>query len=858
MNAPLRVGFAFRLALRESRSGLKRVGMYMMSITLGVGALVSIHSFRDDVARSVQDEAEVLMGGNARFSDNKPFSPRVVAIIDSLALAGAGVARVTTVTSMVLAPSSNVVRLLQVRALDDGYPFYGDVTTDPADRWGAHLEPGQALVDPAVLTQLGVAVGDSIVVGRARLQIAGTVDDLPTDLAFQTAIGPRVHVSQETLNRSELVGFGSLARFQVFLRIPDERERQAIRDRYSDVLRDAQVSYRLAEEQARDLSNGVRYLGRFLGLVGLAALLLGGVGVASAIHVYIREKRPGIAVLRCIGAGQGTVFLAYLIQAAMLGMVGASGGVLLGTLVQRLMPVVLANVLPVDVTTRFSLSSGLAGLGIGLWVAVVFALLPLLQVRDVPPLAALRQDFEPPRRRWDPLRIGVSVLLALSVLLLCVVEAPTVELGLAFAGALTAAAAAIAGVGWGLMKLTRRFFPSWASYPVRQGISNLFRPQNQTISITLALGFGAFVIGTIVEVEANIRDDLTISFGSGQPNILLFDIQVDQLAGILELLPESARESADVSPLVTSRIASINGRTPDELRSESVGDARPQAWALRREYRNTYRAKLGRAETLVEGRWWDDWADGDAEIGVGEVARLSLEVDLAQSLRVELGDTITWDVAGMEIPSVVTSLRSVDWNRLEPNFFAVLEPGVLDDAPQNIIMVVRVEDPDERAALQRDLVGAFPNVSALDFSRVQDAIDSVLTRVRQAVGFLGAFCALAGLIVLLGALATSRVQRLREGALLKTLGARKRQVLTVLLAEYLALGSIATASGLILAVGGAALIVPGLFEIEYEVGLTSIVAIWATVVGITVVVGLLGSRDLLRKPPLAVLREAPE
>jgi putative ABC transport system permease protein len=833
------------------------------SITLGVAALVSIHSFRDDVSRSVQDEAETLMGANARFSDDKPLPPAVEAIIDSLRAEGAGAARVTTATSMVLAPVSDAVRLLQVRAIDEGYPFYGEVTTTPPGLWGAHLQPGRALADPAVLTQLGIEIGDTIVVGSSRLELAGTVDDLPTDLGFQTAIGPRVHISQETLDASELIGFGSLARYQVFIHLPDEIERLAVRDRYGDTLRAAQVSYRLAEEEAREIARGVRFLGRFLALVGLAALLLGGVGVASAIHVYIREKRPGIAVLRCIGVGQQTAFLAYLIQAALLGLLGSSAGVLIGLGVQQLLPTVLGGVVPVDVTTRVSLTSVLAGLGIGIWVAVVFALIPLLQVRDVPPLVALRQDFERPRRRRDPIRLAALGLLGGSVLLLCVLEAPDTELGLGFAVALGVAAAAIVAVGWGLTRLARRIVPPGASYPVRQGVSNLFRPQNQTVSITLALGFGAFVIGTILQVEGSIRDDLTISFGAGQPNVLLFDVQIDQLEGVLDLLPEGARENAEISPLVTSRIAAINGIEPSELREPGRPD-RPEGWALRREYRNTYRARLGGAEELVAGEWWEDAAPMDAapagsdEHALGGIARLSLEEDVAESLRVGIGDTITWSVAGVEIPSVITSLRRVDWTRLEPNFFAILEPGTLDAAPQTIIVVARVGDDVRRAELQRDLVSAFPNVSALDFSRVQEALDAVLTRVRQAVGFLGAFSALAGVLVLVGALATSRVQRLREGALLKTLGARRRQVLTVLLTEYLALGSIATASGLVLALIAAALVVPIVFEMEYSFRLGSIAAIWVAVVGLTVLVGLLGSRDLLRRPPLPVLRDAPE
>ena len=860
MKAPLRLGFALRLALRESRHGLRRVGVYMASITLGVGALVSIHSFRDDFARSIQEEADVLMGANARISDDRPLPPEVIAVLDSLDRADVRIAWVTTASSMVLAPATNAVRLLQVRALDPGYPFYGAVNTNPANRWGAHLEAGQVLVDPAVLVQLGVEVGDTLVVGRERLQIVATVDDVSTDFAFQTAIGPRVHVSQETLERSELIGFGSLARYEVFLELPQEVERRAIRERYGDLFREARVSYRLAEEQAQRLSNGVRFLGSFLALVGLAALLLGGVGVASAIHVYIREKRPGIAVLRCIGVGQSTAFLTYLLQAAWLGLFGALGGVVMGIALQNVLPLALANVLPVEVTTRLSITSAIAGLGIGVWVAVVFALIPLLQVRDVPPLAALRQDFEPPRRRMDSLRLTAYALLGGSVLGLCVLEAPEPEMGLAFALGLVLAGAAIVGVGWLLMRLTRRFFPARASYPVRQGVSNLFRPQNQTISITLALGFGAFVIGTIVEVEGSLRDDLTLSIGLGQPNLLLFDIQTDQIEGVRALLPEDARADAEITPLVTSRIASINGQTPEELRAGTDREARPESWALRREYRNTYREHIGGAETVISGQWWDGTRGSEdaTEIDPGDLSRLSLEESVAQSLRVQLGDTIVWNVAGLEVGSVITSLRRVDWNRLQPNFFAVFEPGALEAAPQNAIMVARLLDPEQRTLMQRDLVDAFPNVSALDFSRVQEAIDSVLARVRQAVAFLGAFCALAGIIVLLGALATSRLQRLREGALLKTLGARRRQVLTVLFAEYLALGSIATASGLVLATGAASLILPSVFELDYSLRFGPISAIWATVVALTVVVGLLGSRDLLNRPPLPVLREAPE
>jgi putative ABC transport system permease protein len=485
-----------------------------------------------------------------------------------------------------------------------------------------------------------------------------------------------------------------------------------------------------------------------------------------------------------------------------------------------------------------------------------------------------------------------------SVALLCALEAPNPRLGLAFAGGLAVAVALLGAAGWGLSRLTRRFFPSRASYPVRQGVSNLFRPQNQTVSVTLALGFGAFIVGTVLQVERNLLADLDISFGGGRPNVLLFDIQRDQLEGVRALVssevaagqdsdaarrdrgqaPDPARRDVDHAPrtlegaakvqdraatiieeaaIIPSRVHAINGLTRQELREGTEGEDRPQGWALRREYRNTYRAELGPGETLVSGRWWDGTPgtqDG-TEVDAGGLARVSMEVDVARDLKVTLGDTITWTVAGVEVQSVVTSLREVEWSRLEPNFFAVFEPGTLDDAPQSFVMLVRVPDPLERAAFQRDLVLAFPNVSALDFARVQEAIDMILTRVRQAVAFLGGFSALAGVVVLVGALATSRTQRMREGALLKTLGARRRQVLEVLFSEYLALGTLATATGLLLALGASAILVPQVFRGDYSIHWGPLLAIWGAVAALTVVVGLAGSRGLLRRPPLPVLRE---
>jgi putative ABC transport system permease protein len=841
----------------------------MLSISLGVMALVAIHGFSADVNRSVEDEAEVMMGANARIGSNRPFPEPVLAVVDSLDRAGHSSARVTTAVSMVLAPRTGLTRLLQVRGVDPGYPFFGTVRTLPAGAWPPG--PDEALVDPAVLTMLNVRVGDSLAVGEVSVRIEATVEDLMGDFGLETAVGPRVWITHERLDAAGLLSFGSLAQYERYLTIPTREERVDVEDRYRPVFEAAQVRFTTAESAARRLTRSINYLARYLGLVGLAALLLGGVGVGSAVHVFVRERRPSVAVLRCIGAGQRSVFAAYLLQAAALGFAGALVGVVAGLVMQQVLPMLLAGALPVQVTTRVALQPVLAGLGIGLWVSLLFAFLPLLAVRDVPPLAALREDVERAPRRVDVLRVLAWSALGASILILSVYEAPEQDQGFGFAAGLAATIAVLWAAGWLAVALTRRFAPKRGPYPIRQGIANLFRPQNQTVAVTLALGFGVFAVGTVLQVETALVRGLALDESQTRPNLVLFDIQPDQDAGVLAALPPAARAGVALVPLVSSRIAAVNGVSAEDLAAGRgvPRDRRPERWTLRREYRNTWRDSLSDAETLTEGRWWEpgDRPRGgrpapsgavDGEPIRPRVGRISVEADLARDLGVGLGDRITWDVGGRSIETIITSLRTVDWERFEPNFFVVFEPGLLEEAPHTSVLVTRVDDPGQRAQLQTELVRAYPNISSVDLTRVQEAIGRVLDRVNQALRWLGLFTAAAGLIVLAGALGTSRYQRMRESALLRTLGARRGQVRTVLLAEYVALGTLASLTGLVLSVLAAAAIARGVFELDYLPHLPSLAALWAGVTILTVIVGITGSGGLLRRPPLPVLRRAAE
>lgn len=868
------IPFAVRMASREWRFTLRRLGVYMTSITVGVAALVALHSFRDDVVRSIEAENLSLLGADARFSAGRPLPDSVLAIVDSLTTLGAATARSTNLVSMALAEESGLTRLVQLRGVDADFPFYGDVTTDPPGLWGTLDAPppdGQAppserpssespdgpswlppaLVDPALLAQLDTRTGGVLTLGTAQFRVAGTVDGLPTDVGLQTATGSRVFVARERLAATGLLARGSLSRHYLYLRLPPGVDPDEVEDAHDETLRATGVSLRTPTEHARSLTRSADFLEDFLALVGLAALMLGGVGVGSAVSVYVRGRLDAVALLRCVGATRRQVFSTYLLQAAVMGLLGSAAGVAAGLVVQRFLPRLIRDVLPVDVTPAVSLGSASFGLLLGVWVAVVFALLPLLGVRKVSPLQALRHVAEPPRGR-DPARWAAVGATGATVLALTMLEAPSPPAGLAFAVGLGVVACTLWLVAWGLAWAVRRFFPKRAGYTLRQGVANLFRPGNQTVAVTLALGFGVLVVGIIVQLQRTLARELSLDAGPNAFNLIVFDVQPDQEDGVSALLAEWADGEPEPVPVVTMRLASVKGETVADLLADSARDARPPRWVLRQEYRATYRADLQENEEVLAGRWWDGGApppDGPP--------RASLEEDFAEDLGVQVGDTVTWTVGGAEQPTVVSSLRAVEWAGFDDNFLVVFEPGAaVASLPRTTVVLANVPRPDDRAAFQRAMVRGFPNAWMLDLFTLRSTVEAILSRVLAAIRILAGLCTVAGLVVMAGSMASTRAQRRLEGALLRTLGARFGQVRRILLVEYAALGTLAALAGGVLSLGASWLLATRLFDVSYQPATGAALLLWLAVVTLAVAAGVASGRAPTRTGPLPLLRAA--
>jgi putative ABC transport system permease protein len=838
-----------RLAWRESRTARRKLLMYMSSISLGVAALVAIDSFSANTTRSIHEQARAMMGGDIAFTGRGLAGDSVHAILDSLRGAGVPVEQSTSFASMAIATRTGNTRLVQVRAISSGYPIYGDVITRPMGVWRELPRTDIALVDPSLLIALNVSIGDTLSIGFAKFVIAGAIESIPGDPGVAAIVGPRVFINERWLDKTGLLGFGSRAEYEAVARVPRHippgRWVLPLRAR----LERQQVRIRTVGESETALASGVTELTRFLSIVGLVALLLGGIGVASGVHAFVQRKIDVVAILRCLGATGWQVLAVYVAQAAAMGFVGAAAGALLGIGMQFTLPKLIGDFLPVDVNVVFEPRAVAYGLGIGVWVALVFALRPLLAVRRVSPLVTLRRDAETmgAAQRHDLLGWFVTIALTLSVIALAFSRAETTQDGFVFTVGIAASLAVLASSACLLTKLAKRAGRWRWPYVARQGLANLHRPANQTQSVVIALGFGAFLVSTLYLVQANLLQRFEITAGASRGNVLFFDVQDDQLAGIDSIIRHGGHEILESAPLVSMRISAIKGAPITEYaRTSGLGS---NHWALRREYRSTYRDTSVATETITAGHWFSGVAPRDS------VYEVSLENDLASTLKVRIGDEITWDVEGRPVRTRVTSLREVNWGRFEPNFFAVFPRAALESAPKQHIIVASVASDSAIAVLQRASVTKYPNVASIDLTLIRATILKIVDRVSSAVRFLALFSFAMGIPVLFSAVSATRRDRLRESVLLKTLGATRRQVARILFTEYAALGLLGAAAGMLLSMAGAWALMKWVFETTFSPAAVPAIVIALIMMSMAVGIGALTSREVFRATAMDALRD---
>jgi len=841
--------FTLRMAWRELRAEWTRLLFFFLCLAVGVGSIVALRSVIQTVRDTMTRETRTMMGADVVVSSNRAWEPKTRDVIEQRLAAATVLARTETVETLTMVRPADtekqVARLVELVGVEAAYPLYGEFTLEGGQPYSFDLVRNRgALVRPDLLAQLGASVGEDILVGDVRLTIRGVITAEPGRRAGGFSFGSKLFISRDDFDRTGLLGPGSRASFRLLVRVPDDQADRLVRD-ISRQVRGQFVrtrSFRSAEEDtAEQFSKAEDYLS----LVGLVVVVLGGVGVWSVIRVFMQQKLRSIAILKCIGATSREILLVYLMQVVAMGIVGSLCGIALGAFVIAWVDPMVGRIAGIDVSYSLSATAAAHGASVGLLVAVLFALVPLLDVRHVRPSSLLRVAEPSARRSIDWVRLGAIVLVGAGLAALASWQAGSARIGLIMSVGFATLVLVLNIAGVALVRaLTPLHASSW--FPLRYASRRVARPGNQVRAILLAVGLGAFLVVGVRMVQENLLAEFRLEERPDSPDMFLVDVQLDQVQGVRTLLATPAlgvQGTPAMIPVVRARVAGLRGATgsastPEEVRRRGLG----------REFTSTYREALARNERVVDGQFWPPTPSSVAEV--------SIEQGLREHAGLSVGDTIRFDVLGRSIEARVTSVRSVNWvDARAGGFMFVFRPGVLENAPQTYIAPLRgPADPAARGRLQRAVVDAFPNVSLVDVREILATASRVISVVTLAVTVVGSLVLFTGMLILVGAISMTKFQRVYETAVLKTLGATSRFIAVLLVTEYGLLGLVAGAIG---SGGGLAL--------SWAINRFVLKLAWHPLPGLAVegvvvstvavaVVGVLASLDVLRRKPLATLR----
>jgi putative ABC transport system permease protein len=839
----LNFSWLVKMAWRDSRRNRSRLMLFVSSIILGIAAMVAIYSLGDNMSAEVDRQAASLLGADLMIGTAKQVSPAMQKMVDSL---GDRRSEQRMFPSMIYFTKSNKTRLVQVRALSGEFPYYGILETVPASA-GKEFRNGQAaLVDQTMMLQYEAAVGDTVKVGNVSFVIAGTLINAPGQTGLSASVAPPVYIPLQYLEQTGLAQKGSRIATQFFFKFDKQVNMEQLVDKIEPRLDIEGMSYETVETQKQNTARSLQDLTNFLSLVSFIALLLGCVGVASAINIYVKEKIRSVAILRCLGAKGSQAFLIYLIQIVVVGFLGSLAGAALGTIIQQFLPIAFKDFLPIKVTAEISWSAIGQGILLGIVISFLFALSPLVSIRKISPLNTLRLSFQKFSLFKDPVKWLVYLLIILFIWGFIYYQIGEIQESIGFSIVIVVSFLILVGVAALLMWAVRRFFPNRASYLWRQGLANLYRPNNQTTILIVAIGLGTAIICTLFSVRAILLKRIELTARDNRSNTILFDIQPQQTDSVIALAKQFNLPIDGAVPIVNMRLEKVNNITGETLRKDST----IKMWRgiFDREYRVTFRDSLTASEKIAKGKW-SGKVDASGKIFV------SLDQNFAKNNSIKVGDTMIFNVQGSVISTIVGSLRQVDWGRVQTNFLVVFPTGVLEKAPQFHVLVTRVENKDQSALFQQQLVQKFPNVTIIDLSAVLNIVSNIIDKVGFIIRFMAAFSIFTGLIVLIASVLISKYQRIQESVLLRTLGASRKQIFYITALEYFFLGALAAATGMFMSLGISFLVAKFMFETEFVLKWVPLLIVFVSVCFLTVFIGLINSRAVVTRPPLEILRE---
>jgi putative ABC transport system permease protein len=839
------MSFILNLTKREIRSSWRRLLFFFLCIALGVGSVVALRSLIINLNRVVGDDARALLTADIEVSSTNDFTPSEIGIVEEVIGASSIVdARDEAITTPSMArfeTSTGVeIKFVDLKGVEPSFPLVGDFRLSDGTPFNyKQIENGGALLVSTLLEETGARVGDKVRIGEQAFEIRGTFNEEPGG-SSGFRLGSRVFIEKRAFDEAGITRNTSRVRRRILYRTTDDPTPLAKELRAR--LRGTTVQVNSYREQQENISEQFARTENYLSLTGLLILVLGGIGIWNVSRAFVEQKRRSVAVLKCLGASGGRVLSVYILQILILGTLGSIAGVGLAQIGLWLGAWRFADVLPDKMSYAVGLSTSLQGIALGIIISTLFSLLPLMQIRSIKPRLLLRDENNANLRRLDWKGIVIATLCLLALLGIAIWQAGSPQVGGIFLGGLAAAGLVLFGAASVLLWILKRL-KRLRSLTLRQAINSLSRPGNQTRVVMLAVGLGVFVVLSVQMVQSSLLREFDLTQNSRLPSLIFADIQKSQIDGVASTIEQRLGEAPEKIPTVRARIAAVNGE-PIDLQQPQM---RQQQGQIGREFAITYRADLEANETVINGEWWPAERSEKAEV--------SVEDRFASRINVRPGDEITFDISGRKITAEVTSVRKIDLRNTRTAFVFVFRPGVLEKAPQTFASTVVGQIPaTDRQKLQRDLVEQFPNIQIFDVADIITTVNRLVGNFVIAVSFVGSFVLLSGILILIGAVALTKSQRIYENAILKTLGAKRKLLTGILVSEYIILGSLAGLIGSAFAAAMSYAACTYILNIDWSPEpLMVIIGIVATAL-IVLTVGLLASFDVLFRKPLATLR----
>jgi len=838
MSEPALLRQAVRLARRELRSGLRGFGVFLACLFLGVFAISAIGSFTAAAKTGLLEDASALLGGDLEIRRvHRPLSPAQQEFLDARGRRS----EVIELRSMAGNPERDLRVLVEVKAVDEAYPLYGELRSDPAQPVSRALQQRGALVEAALLQRLELQIGDPLQLGDISLRINGIIKLEPDRQLRAFYLGPRLLVSRASLEASGLLRPGSLVTYRSRLWLSDPEQAEPVVQQLEEAFPEAGWRLRTWRQAAPRVRNVIDRLGANLTLLGLCALLIGGLGVSGAVRGYLGGKVMHIATLKCLGATGRTVLGAYLLQVLLLGGLGTGAGLLTGAALPYLLEWGLGERLPIPLHPAFYPEVLAKAALFGLLIALLFSLKELGIARRIPPAMLFRGYAEtghkdPGSKIWLAIAVTALLLAALAIF-----SSADRRLAGWFILGGTLCFLAFRQLASGLVGLSRRL-PRPVNPSLRLGLANIHRRGSPATSVLFSLGLGLTALVMIALVQANLNDLVSDTLPEQAPAFYFLDIQPDQVHAFEKRLANlPAVQQVQLYPTLRGRITAING-----VPVEQAKIAPNVQWAVRGDRFLSYAANQPDSAQLSAGRWWPAQGNGKAQ--------LSLTADLAKGFGVQIGDTLTVNVLGRSITAEIANLRIVDWSTLELNFALLFSPGVLENAPQTYLAAVHVPATGGNR-VYRTITGEFPNISAISTREVLVNVARTLNRLGIAFKAMAAVALLSGFLVLAGTVSADQHRRIHDAVIFKVCGATRRNILLAFAAEFtllgLAAGALSSVTGSLAAFG----ILKGPMDIRFSLHPPVVLTTLGIGLLLTLLLGLLGTWKALGQKPAGYLRD---